>query len=71
MLLSVPKKDKVYCFVEEISVSKDMESSLKLTKNTDVAERHDTMIINSKDLIRGKSRIVEEVFFYSKQRNMR
>lgn len=43
MILSVLKKYKVYCFVEEISVSKDMESSLKLTKNTDVAERHDTM----------------------------
>lgn len=40
-LFSVPKKDRVYSFVEEISVSKDMESSLKLTKNTDVAERHD------------------------------
>lgn len=42
MIFSVLKKDRVYSFVEEISVSKGMESSLKLMKNTDVAERHDT-----------------------------
>lgn len=40
MVFYVPNNDRIYCFVKQILVTKDRQSSLELTKNIDVAGRH-------------------------------
>ena len=40
MVFYVPNNDVIYCFVEQILISKDRQSSLELTKNIDVAGRY-------------------------------
>lgn len=53
MTLYVSNNDGIKRFVEQISNYKDMQSSLKLTQNIDVAGRYGaTKSINSKDLTR-------------------
>lgn len=37
MVLYVPNNDGIYRYGEQISATKDIQSSLKLTKNIDVA----------------------------------
>lgn len=37
MVFNVSNNDGIYCFVEQISVTKDRQYYLKLTKNIDVA----------------------------------
>lgn len=44
MIFYVPNNEGIYCYVEQKSVTKDRKSSLKLTKNVDVAGRHGAMI---------------------------
>lgn len=56
MILFVPNTIGIYRFVEQISVTKEILSSLKFTKNIDVARRHGaTKSINSMDLTREKA----------------
>lgn len=43
MIFYVLNNDGICIFVEQISVSKDIQSSLKLTKYIDVAGRHGEM----------------------------
>lgn len=53
----VPNNDGLYrdIFVEQVSVTKDIQSSLKLTKNVEVAVRHGaTTCIKSMGLKAGK-----------------
>lgn len=55
MIFYVPNIDGIYRFVEQISVTKDIQPSLKLTTKIDVAKRHSaTKSINSVDLTRKK-----------------
>lgn len=54
--------DGICCFDEQKSVTKDRESSLKLTKKIDVVERHGEMkSINSMDFTRGKADTNQEI----------
>lgn len=56
MVFYVPNNDGIYCFVEQILVTKDRQSSLELTKNIDVAGRHGaTRSTNKMDLTQEKA----------------
>lgn len=56
MIFYVPNIDGIYRFVEQISVTKDIQSYLNLTKNIDVTVRQGaTKSINRVDLTREKA----------------
>lgn len=54
MIFYVTNNDGMYCFVEQITVTKDGQSSLRLTKNFDVAGI--TKSLNCMDLTREKQK---------------
>lgn len=52
----VPNNDEIYCFPEQKTVTKDRQSSLKMTKNVNVTGRNGTTKpTNCMDLTREKA----------------
>lgn len=68
MTFCVPNNNEVYCFVEQLSVTRDIKPSLKLNKKCDIARCQGVLrISNSMSLTQKKLKQIEN-YIHCKQK---
>lgn len=64
MTFCVPNNDEVYCFVEQLSVTRDIKPSLKLNKKCDIARCQGVLrILNSMSLTQKKLKQIVKIIY--------